>query len=604
MNSDDTVKSKRLIYLRQHRYMPIKRQIGGLIAFTTSILAIIMTFCFGAVSSSIIINDTIESSYQNLLLITEKLDMMTQNIENHAILILSNDYVQELLIEIKKGNADIFDDIKNVYSYLYNMIKPEFVSNISIYAADLTKENYMVNKFAYQKGEKADNSFIESFYQKKVFDVWRLNTKYEFAVNQKEDSPYTLSFYKKVYNKRTVEFLGAVELMVNENIISDLYKNIELGDSGYYFIIDGSGRIVSHPKKEQLGLDISGEVYFEQIMENNGGHQFKVNGEDCIVINKKYGKLGWNIVGIVPTSEVLKENYKLRAVLLIIAFVWIIIVAFLADLLAKCISNPIIQLKKIAIEIGNGQRNIDMRCDRNDEIGDLYNEFNKMVIKTDNLTKNLLDEQNRKNEYELALLQSQLNPHFLYNTLECICGLTVQNRNDDVIKVVKELALFYRGVLSKGEIFITVEDELNIIERYFNILTYRYPQKFYFQIECDPDVKSCCIVKLSLQPIVENAILHGLQNKRGDKKVMVCAGKRNGKIVLSVTDNGVGMSEQKIDKILHRKQQDNSRKSFGIKATDERIKLLCGEEYGVMIQSQPGEWTKVSVVFPENYKIN
>ena len=134
--------------------MPIKRQIGGLIAFTTSILAIIMIFCFGAVSSSIIINDTIESSYQNLLLITEKLDMMTQNIENHAILILSNDYVQELLIEIEKGNVNIFDDIKNVYSYLYNMVKPEFVSNISIYTADLTKENYMVNKFAYQKGEK------------------------------------------------------------------------------------------------------------------------------------------------------------------------------------------------------------------------------------------------------------------------------------------------------------------------------------------------------------------------------------------------------------------------------------------------------------------
>lgn len=604
MNSDDTVKSKRLTYLRQHRYMPIKRQIGGLIAFTTSILAIIMIFCFGAVSSSIIINDTIESSYQNLLLITEKLDMMTQNIENHAILILSNDYVQELLIEIEKGNVNIFDDIKNVYSYLYNMVKPEFVSNISIYTADLTKENYMVNKFAYQKGEKADNSFIESFYQKKVFDEWRLNTKYKFAVNQNEDSPYTLSFYKKVYNKRTVEFLGAVELMVNENIISDLYKNIELGDSGYYFIIDGSGRVVSHPKKDQLGLDISGAVYFKQIMENNGGHQFKINGEDCIVINKKYGKLGWNIVGIVPTSEVLKENYKLRMVLLIIAFVWIIIVAFLANLLAKYISNPIIQLKKIAIEIGNGQRNIDMRCDRYDEIGDLYNEFNKMVIKTDNLTKNLLDEQNRKNEYELALLQSQLNPHFLYNTLECICGLTIQNRNDDVIKVVKELALFYRGVLSKGEIFITVEDELNIVERYFNILTYRYPKKLYFQIECDPDVKNCRIVKLSLQPIVENAILHGLQNKRGDKKILVCAVKRNGKIVLSVTDNGVGMSEQKIDEILHRKQQDNSRQSFGIKATDERIKLLCGEEYGVMIQSQPGEWTKVSVVFPENYKTN
>lgn len=248
--------------------------------------------------------------------------------------------------------------------------------------------------------------------------------------------------------------------------------------------------------------------------------------------------------------------------------------------------------------VGQGDFNTQIETKSRDEIGILEQEFNKMVKKTSELMDRVVGEQKKKRESELALLQSQINPHFLYNTLDNICGLAILNRKDEIIETVKNMASFYRGVLSKGSSIIPVSDEISILEDYLKILKLRYREEFEYEIDIDSEILECCIVKLTLQPLVENAIYHGLRKKRG-KGIVIVKGSKVGKdIEFHIIDNGVGMKQEDIDVIMEDNRVDYRKKSFGLKGTHERIRLYFGDQYGIRIQSSEGEGTDISILMP------
>ncbi|TXK83887.1 sensor histidine kinase [Paenibacillus sp. N3.4] len=249
-------------------------------------------------------------------------------------------------------------------------------------------------------------------------------------------------------------------------------------------------------------------------------------------------------------------------------------------------------------DVQDGNLDVWLDIKSRDEIGALAKEFNKMVGNTKMLMENIIEEQKKKKEYELAVMQSQINPHFLYNTLECICGLADLKRNADVVKIVNQLALFYRGVLSKGNPVISMEDEIIITQTYLEILKVRYGDQIDYTLDFDPEVYKYKTIKLLLQPIVENSIYHGLKNKRGKGHIHIQAGIKDKQLVIVIADDGIGIQQEQLDNMFNLGAADYKQKSFGLKSTNERIKLYFGVEYGLEIQSEYGKGTLVKIKLP------
>lgn len=575
----------------------LKKKIFVLLVPCMAGMLLIMLLLAGVYSNNMLVEKMIDNSYQNLNVISEKLDLLTQNIESYSVLVLTNKDVQKWLEGQKNANYSVKQD---VFAYLLNIIKSNCISNLIIHTYHDTGEAFSVNKFIDPDRKIEDTDFVRQFYGMQESYLWKLNENYYFTSMPLSAGKCVMSYYRKIYNENTVEVVGCVELMVDESVITELYENIRLAGTGHYVILDHSGKVVSYKDKGELGKDYSDKEYYNAISQSEGNHKITMGNQEYLVTNKMYKKLGWNIVGIVPVAEVVKDSRRLQLFLLFLGGFFIVLTVFMGTFLAKYVSDPIIRLKKIIIQIGEGRRDIKISQDRSDEIGELFFAFSRMIEKNDDLMKNLLEEQNRKKEYELALIQSQLNPHFLYNTLECICGMASLNKTDDIIFVVKELAFFYRGVLSKGNKVIPVKTELNIIERYFNILKYRYPNKLNYEIDCQKEAENCSILKLCLQPIVENAVLHGLRGKKNDWNIKVQVYIENERVILCVYDSGIGMDSEKIKDVFNQDEWDKEKVNFGIKATDERIKLCYGMDYGIHIESELGKFTKVYFVFPYN----
>ena len=484
-----------------------------------------------------------------------------------------------------------------VASYLYTMVRKEYISNIVIHPANLNKARYAL--FSYD--DPGEAQFFQDFLAGEPLNRWRMNEGMRFAQGSQLSagkSPYMLTYTQKVYDKWTIEALFAVTIMSSESLVSALYEDIPLGESGWFAALDEEGNVVSCQDKSMLGQN---HEAFLGVKAGEDRH-VNLNGVDCLLLTLPYDRLGWTLVGVVPVVEITGANRMLILFTLAIGIVALTLALAVSGILASHMSRPILNLKELMIAAGTGDRSMSIPLGRRDEIGDLNRAFAGMLHEMDELNRRVIDEHNKQKEAELSLLLSQLSPHFLYNSLECICGLAALGKNQDVIEATTELACFYRSVFSGKGKLTSVAGELGMARRYFNIIKFRYPGKLEYDIDCDPNASDKLILKLALQPIIENAIIHGLRNSRNPWKVEIRAYLIGDTVSISVWDNGVGMDAATIRAIFGEGGMPSSRAHFGLRATSERIRLLCGENYGLTVYSNPGEGTMIVASFPGDLK--
>lgn len=235
------------------------------------------------------------------------------------------------------------------------------------------------------------------------------------------------------------------------------------------------------------------------------------------------------------------------------------------------------------------------------ELQVLSSHFNIMTEKIKSLIEDVKLEQTHLRMMELKLLQAQINPHFLYNTLDTIIWLSEGKQNEQVVEMVTSLSNFFRTTLSKGKDFISIEEEKSHVESYLQIQQFRYRDILEYEVDIDEEIQKCSILKLTLQPIVENALYHGVKNRRGMGKILIKGYRKDSHIVLSITDNGAGMNKEEVEhlrNLIQGQRFDNSDKGFGLANVNERIRLNFGPEYGIKIESKYGEGTNVKVLLP------
>jgi len=560
-------------------------------------MIVALLICFALYSNARLIEQAIENASQKLSIIAQKLDMMTKNVEDTAVFVLTNDEVQTWLSRTNREAGMLPPSPVPVASYLYTMVRMEYISNIVIHPSNLEKARYALFTYA----DPGEPQFIRDFLAGSPQSLWRMNEGLRFPQGTQLSagkSPYMLTYTQKVYDKWTVKALGAVTIMTSESRISALYEGIPLGASGWFAALDRAGNVVSCQDKSLLGQNRA-ELLGAKVGEER---HVNLNGVDCLLLTLPYDRLGWTLVGVVPVKEITGANRMLFLFTLVIGLVALMLALAVSGILAAHMSRPIVKLKGLMIAAGAGDRSMAIPLNRRDEIGDLNRAFAGMLQETDELNRRVIDEHNKQKEAELSLLLSQLSPHFLYNSLECICGLAALDQNQDVIEATTELACFYRSVFSGKGKLTSVSSELNMARRYFNIIKFRYPGKLEYDIDCDPNAAEKLIVKLALQPVIENAIVHGLRDSRKPWKVEIRAYLEGEDVLISVWDNGVGMDADTIHAIFSESDPPSSRAHFGLRATNERIRLICGEAYGLTVYSNPGEGTMIVASFPGDLK--
>lgn len=392
---------------------------------------------------------------------------------------------------------------------------------------------------------------------------------------------------------------GVLLVDMDYSVISRMMRQINDSSGGqYFYLCDSDGEIIYHPKQMQIGDGIQKENHQAVADYKEGIYQEKFEGENRKVIVNTISYTGWKLVGVLPdstfTDGIIDIRYFVAMLMLLVAMMLVTI----NRVVSVRISRPILQLSDSVREYEAGKKP-EIYIGGSTEIRYLGHSIQSFYEKIDVLMKEIVWEQTERRKSELAALQSQINPHFLYNTLESITWMIEGERNEEASFMITQLAKFFRISLSKGRTVITIRDELQHAQSYMNIQKIRYKNTFSVTFAVAEELYSYCTVKLILQPLLENAIAYGV-GAMDDSGEIVVAGERKGRdIILSVKDNGIGMAEEEVEHILTDGERISKHGSgVGLVNVNNRIQILFGKEYGLKVESEPDEGTIVSIRMP------
>lgn len=498
-------------------------------------------------------------------------------------------------------NANLSEDsIGEKLTLLYNNNK-EQVSNIAL----ISKEGEpisVVPAARFRKNFKAED------------EEWFVN-----ALNKTENIHFTLPHVQKMFEKGdnsynwVISMSRAVEITVGGSteqavlLIEMAYQGLEevldevtLGNGGYIYLMDSNGDIIWHPKFELIA---SGRVKENNIVAagyDDGSREEVFNGTRQTVVTKTVGYTGWKLVGVIKGTGISLNMLKTRLFIVFVILLIIFIVILINSYISFRVTNPIRELEKSVKELEEGNLDADIYMGGSYEVQHLGKSVQDMKFRIKGLMQDIVNEHEEKRKSEFDSLQAQINPHFLYNTLDIIVWQIENEKQSEAVHTVTALARFFRLSLGKGKNIVTVKDEIDHVKNYLMIQHMRFKNKFDYEFDIAEDVLELPSLKLMLQPLVENAIYHGMEFMDGDGMIMVKAWREEDELYLSVADNGLGMTEDKVEMILTGKSTSgNGRGSgIGVKNVNERIKLYFGEAYGLTIDSEPDEGTTVIIHLP------
>ncbi len=393
---------------------------------------------------------------------------------------------------------------------------------------------------------------------------------------------------------------GVVFIDLNYSAISELCTQNSVGTKGYVFILDQDGNIVYHPQQQQLYNELQTEN-ISLIMNAKTDVVTAGKGDDEKIYALSHSETtGWTIVGCMNMSELLKNSRKARSIYVLVALGLIAIALVISSEIARNITFPIQKLRDSMKRVQKGDFSAaEIEVYSDNEIGSLTRSFNVMTHKIQDLMAQNIQEQEQKRKIELKALQSQINPHFLYNTLDSIIWMAEGKKNEEVVLMTASLARLLRQSISIENELVTIGQEIEYVRSYLTIQKMRYKDKLEFEINVDPRITHAQIIRLVLQPIVENAIYHGLKYKESKGMLKVHGYELGERIIIDITDDGVGMDEETLKHIYDKHKVNYHSNGVGVYNVQQRLVLYYGKEYGIIYHSEKGKGTTATVVIPK-----
>ena len=453
---------------------------------------------------------------------------------------------------------------------------------------------------------------------RKNFDVsqeeWFVN-----ALNKTENIHFTRPHVQKLFEKGSngyrwvISMSRAVEITTGGSteqavlLIDMAYQGLDsvldevsLGNGGYIYLMDSMGEIIWHPKFELIASGRVKENNLTAATYSDGSIEEEFNNTARTVVIKTVGYTGWKLVGVIKGTGISLNTIKTRLFIVFVIFLIIFIVVLINSYISFRVTDPIRELEKSVKKLEEGNLDADIYMGGSYEIQHLGKSVQDMKYRIKGLMQDIVTEHEEKRKSEFDSLQAQINPHFLYNTLDIIVWQIENEKQSEAVHTVTALARFFRLSLGKGKNIVTVKAEIDHVKNYLMIQHMRFKNKFDYEFEIAEDVLELSSLKLMLQPMVENAIYHGMEFMDGDGLIKIKAWREADELYLSVTDNGLGMTEDKVSLVLAGKSNSgNGRGSgIGVKNVNERIKLYFGDKYGLKIDSEPDVGTTIIIHLP------
>ena len=409
---------------------------------------------------------------------------------------------------------------------------------------------------------------------------------------------WVITLSRALVNNQTGEREGLFFVDLNYSAISDLCNNNSIEEKGYIFVLDAEGNIVYHPKQQLMYGGLKTEN-IDAIMEcEEDSLIIDEGGESKLYTMSKSKRTGWTVVGAAYTSELLKNNEQAQMWYLLVASILLLAVIGISGIISREITKPIRSLRDSMRKVQNGQFDTHVEVITENEIGSLGRSFNLMTSEIRALMEQNVYEQKQKRKSELKALQAQINPHFLYNTLDSIIWMSEAGENDEVVEMTSALARLLRQSISNDQEEVELEKEIEYVKNYLTIQKMRYKDKLEFFIYVDPRVAHVPVIKLVLQPLVENAIYHGIKYKETKGNLKIYAKPVDGRVEIVVADDGIGMDEDVMEHIFDEHRKEQKRNGVGVPNVQKRLQLQYGSEYGIRYESVKGAGTKVVITIP------
>lgn len=586
------IKKRWLIFAKNHGLTSIQFTISA--SFT--LIAVICMVFIGMMLYGRFVSRTEEIMVQS----TEQLLNQTNtNLETYLRNMMRiSDTMYYSVIKNKDISTETMDEEMNL---LYEANK-DYLVNISCF----TEDGDLVAATPVDNLKKDLDVTGQSWFTAASQEMENLHFSIPHVQNLFDEASYR--YYWVASLSRMVEFTsqgsnirGILLVDMNFSGIEQLFKRSNsTGEAGYIYLVDREGKIIYHPKQKLIAAGI--------VMENNeavteyedGSHGESFAGEKRVVTIKTVAYTGWKIVNVTPYSAFDINFSQTRFFVILIVVITMAVMILVNQSVSAQIAKPIKQLDDSVKGLENGNLDIVVYDGGgSNEIEHLGKTLNSVVVQLHRLMEKVVMEQEEKRRSELDALQSQINPHFLYNTLDSIVWMIEGERYQEAICMVTDLASLFRISLSKGKTIITIKDEISHAKNYMNIQKIRYKDKFSMKYEIDEEIYDYSTVKLIVQPLLENAIYYGIEYMYGDGEIEVKGYKKGEDIYIEVTDNGMGMPKEVVDSLLTDHSRVRTKGSgVGLINVHKRIQLRYGEAYGLMIESCPDEGTTVRIHLP------
>lgn len=394
---------------------------------------------------------------------------------------------------------------------------------------------------------------------------------------------------------------GVLLVDMKYSVLEDMLERINETSSGiYYYLCSRDGEIIYHPRWTEINRGLFKEKNNKAASYEDGTYEMKTDGQKENIVVGSVAYTGWKLIGVVPESVQETSINKFRYYIITTILILVMMLLQVNRFISRKISRPIRELDE-SVKAYEAGAMPDIYIGGSVEIRHLGYSVQKSYEQIEALMKEIIQQQTERRKSELDALQSQINPHFLYNTLESITWMIEAQRNKEAVVMISELAKLLRVSLSRGKTIISIGDELQHSRSYMNIQRVRYKERFKVEFLIDEEIKNYCIVKLVIQPLLENAIYYGVGNmdEDDDGQILIRGEKKGEDIYISIEDNGMGMPEDIRSNIL----TDNSKvpkhgSGVGVINVHSRISLMFGPEYGLEVYSELDEGTKVVIHIP------
>ena len=576
------------------KFSSIQSVIFATVAVLVLSAVVIVTGVSMKFTNTSIFENSSEYTHTIIQQMNQNIDSYIDYMENIAYLISSNEDVQDYLFDEKIDNEGRYRILNQLQTILDSRSD---IRNVGI----ISKNGRML----INDGSKSVNQDLD------------LNTQEWYATAlEKPNGPILTSSHVQhiISGERpwvitlsrgsrdrsgSGEKEGVFFIDLNYSAISELCDQSTVGTKGYAFILDAKGNIVYHPQQQQLYNELQTEN-ISLIMDTDEDTVLTGTGNDGKLYSiSRSEKTGWTVVDCTNVKELLSKSRQAQSVYVLTAIILVIVALLFSRFMARSITLPIQKLRDSMKKVQEGDFSVsDVVVDSKNEIGSLTKSFDVMTHRIHELMEQNVHEQEEKRKSELKALQSQINPHFLYNTLDSIIWMSEGKKNEEVVLMTASLARLLRQSISNEDEVVPIANEVEYARGYLTIQKMRYKDKLEFQIEVDSSILYIPLIKLVLQPIIENAIYHGLKYKESKGLLIVKGFMKDGNAVLQVIDDGVGMDEETLAHIYDKHKVNYHSNGVGVYNVQKRLKLYYGEDYGITYTSELGKGTTATITIP------